>query len=353
MRIMTKLGMLIAVGLVAGAATVVSVSSQTDSTSAATTTAPARRTPDVPPAYAPKVLREKSDVDKATETRVMTEAARTAWAFVDRGYVPATGLVNPNSTWPYPTIWDIASSIGSYYAARGLGFITDEEYKTRTKLALGTLAKARMYRDFAYGRNYDARTGELVGLDQKPSEDGTGYSSMDIGRLLIWLKIVSRDPELAPLAQQVATRLDPKQIIQGGYLHGEQTTKEGHFKYQEGRLGYEQYAATGFALWGMNADKALRMAHNTRKTTVMGIPVWSDKRKLDRLTSEPFIMHGLELGLSGEMRELAWQTLALQAKRYEETGQITMASEDALNDKPHYFYYYCVYWAWSWTSRAG
>jgi hypothetical protein len=345
MRIMTKLGMLTAGVLVAGAATVVSVSSQTDSRPAATaaTSAPAARVPDVPPAYAPKVLHEKSDVDKATEMRVINDAAKTAWAFVDQGYVPETGLVKPSNTWPYPTIWDIGSSIGSYYAARGLGFITDEEYKQRTKRALETLAKARMYQDFAYGRNYDARTGELVGLDQKPSEDGTGYSSMDLGRLLVWLKIVSRDPELAPLAQQVAVRLNAKQIIKGGYLQGEQITKEGHFKYQEGRLGYEQYAATGFALWGMNADKALRMGHNTRKTGVMGIPVWADKRKLDRLTSEPFIMHGLELGLSGEMRELAWQTLALQAKRYEQTGQITMASEDALNDKPHYFYYYCVY----------
>src|SRR5688500_18140144 len=108
MRIMTKLGMLIAGGLVAGAATVVSVSSQSDSTPAATATAtaPATPIPDVPPAYAPKVLREKSDVDKATETRVITDAARTAWAFVDQGYVPETGLVNPNRTWPYPTIWD-------------------------------------------------------------------------------------------------------------------------------------------------------------------------------------------------------------------------------------------------------
>ena len=338
--IMTKLGILVAGGLVAGAATVVTVSSQSDTPQAATA---ASASVNGPPSYAPQVLREPAAIDKATEARVMDEAARTAWAFVDGGYSAATGLVSPNPTWAYPTIWDIGSALGSYHSARGLGLITDAEYKKRTKRALETLVNVRMYKDFAYGRNYDVRNGELVGLDQKPSEDGTGYSSMDLGRLLIWLKIVSEDPELAPLARQAALRMDPKQIIKGGYLQGEQITREGHFKYQEGRLGYEQYAATGFALWGMNADKALRMGHNVRKANVMGIPVWSDKRKLDRLTSEPFIMHGLEVGLTGEMKDLAWQVLALQAKRYEQTGQITIASEDAMNDKPHYFYYYCVY----------
>lgn len=341
MRIMSKLGMLIAGGLVAGAATVVTVGGKSDAPhqpaaidSAVISDAPS---------YAPEVLRAEPVVDSETEARVIADAAKTAWAFVDQGYSSSTGFVVANPTWPYPTIWDIGSALGSYYSARGLGLISEADYRARTKRALETLASVRMYEDFAYGRNYDARTGELVGLDQKPSENGTGYSSIDLGRLLVWLKIVSADPELAPLAQQVANRLDAKKIIRDGYLQGEQITRTGHSKYQEGRLGYEQYAASGFNLWGMKANRALQMKHNVRKVNVMGIPVWADKRKLDRLTSEPFIMHGLEQGLDGEMRELAWQTLALQAKRYEQTGQITMVSEDALNDKPHYFYYYCAY----------
>lgn len=342
MGIMTKLGMLSVGMFVAGAATVATIGSRTgaeESVDAAT-----HDEMQSPPAYAPRVLHEPVPVDKATESKLMGEAARSAWAFIDDGYVAKTGLVVANPTWPYPTIWDIGSALAAYYSARGLGIISDVEYKNRTKRALETLAHARMYQDYAYGRNYDANTGELVGLDQKPSEDGTGFSSIDLGRLLVWLKIVANsDPELAPLAAKVAQRLDAKRIIRGGYLQGEQITKEAKSAYQEGRIGYEQYAATGFGLWGMRADGALKMSSNRRNVKVMGIPVWADKRKLDRLTSEPFVMHGLEVGLEGDMRELAWQTLALQAKRYEDTGQITIASEDALNDKPHYFYYYCVY----------
>lgn len=334
MTIMSKLAVLAAGVLVAGAATVVGITAKSEPGNPSA----------LPPAYAPRVLHEPARVDKATETRVINDAARSAWAFIDQGYVAKTGLVVANPTWPYPTIWDIASALAGYYSARGLGMITHEEYKKRTLQALQTLEKARLYHGAAYGRNYDANTGELVGLDQKPSEHGTGFSTTDLGRLLVWLKIVANsDRELEPIAARVAKRIDPKRVIRNGYLFGEQITKTGKSSYQEGRLGYEQYAATGFQLWGMRADKALKMAHNRRVTNVMGIPVWADKRRLDRLTSEPFIMHGLEIGLSGDMRELAWQTLALQAKRYEQTGQITMASEDALNDKPYYFYYYCAY----------
>jgi hypothetical protein len=298
-----------------------------------------------PPTYVPAILTQPSGVDKATEQRAFDEAARTAWAFVEANYVPATGLTMAQNTWQYPTVWDIASGIGAYYSARGLGFITEEEYQRRTLHALQTLQKARLYSNAAYGRNYDARTGQLVGHDQKPSGSGTGYSAIDLGRLLIWLKIVSQDgPELARAAEAVARRIDPAHVVRNGYMHGETLTKEGELlKFQEGRIGYEQYSATGFQLWGMKADRAARAANNARKVTVQGLPMTADKRKLDRITSEPFILHGLEIGLTGEMEEMAWQTLALQAHRYQKSGTMTIASEDALNVKPYYFYYYCVY----------
>ncbi|MGQ0561210.1 MAG: DUF3131 domain-containing protein [Gemmatimonadota bacterium] len=341
---MNKLIILAVGSITAGAATLVSLAGGKTETPAAVAVHAARAAGADVPAYAPAVLRAPADVDAASEARVIADAAKTAWVFIDRAYSPSTGFVTANPNWPYPTIWDIGSALAAYYSARGLGYISDAEYRKRTRTALETLAAARMYHDIAYGRNYDSRTGELVGLDQKPARHGTGYSAIDLGRLLVWLKIVARsDPALAPLASRIAERLDERQLIRDGYLRGEQVTKTRTAKYQEGRLGYEQYAATGFALWGMNASRALKMAPNVRKSEIMDIPIWADKRGLDRLTSEPFIMHGLEIGLTGEMRELAWQTLSLQAKRYAETGQITMASEDALNDKPHYFYYYCVY----------
>lgn len=300
------------------------------------------------PAYAPAILREPSPASRAEEDAVYDRAARAAWALIDSRYRPATGLVDAQPTWPYPTAWDIASSLAAYYAARGLGFISDAEYQRRAARLLATMHAARMYHGVAYGRNYDSRTGELVGPDQKPHEHGTGYSAMDLGRLLAVLAVVARnDPDLAEAARAVATRIDAKRVIRNGYLTGtEISRKTGKpTEYQEGRLGYEQYAAAGFASWGMKPQEALNPGRNRKQASVLGIPVSADARGLDRLTSEPFVMHGLELGWDPPMRDMAWQTLSAQAARFEQTGQVTIASEDAINQAPWYFYYYCVYCA--------
>jgi hypothetical protein len=297
------------------------------------------------PTYAPKVLRQSVPVAGAEVDRVFSDAARAAWTQIDANYHPTTGLVNAQTTWGYPTAWDIASALAAFYSARGLGLITEEEYKRRASKLLATMQKARLYQGIAYGRNYDAKTGELVGPDQKPHPNGTGFSAMDLGRLLTILGIVARqDPDLADAARAVATRIDARRVIRNGYLQGTELNKSGKPEaYQEGRLGYEQYAAAGFGLWNMTASNAASIRANATRASVLGIPVTGDKRGLDRITSEPFIMHGLELGWNAEMREMAWQTLSAQAARYASTGKVTMVSEDAINKAPHYFYYYCVY----------
>lgn len=301
-------------------------------------------TPYVAPAFAPEPLR--ADAPAATEVdATFDRAARAAWAFIERHASPTTGLVAAQPTWDYPTVWDIASTLAAYHSAHLLGFIDRADYTRRSRQVLETLERARLYDGVAYGRNYDYRTGELVGHDQQPSENGTGYSAIDLGRLLVWLKIVATDvPELADLAERVANRVDESHIIRDGYMHGESLTEQDSvLAFQEGRIGYEQYAATGFALWDMTAANALDASINAGSASVLGVPITTDTRRLDRLTSEPFILAGLEVGWSDGMAEMAWQTLAAQARRYEETGQITIASEDAIARPPYYFYYYCVY----------
>lgn len=331
--------------LVAAVAIAAGVMLQCGSADARHERVPATTTATEIPAYAPKPLRDAVPVDAAAQDAKFDAAARAAWAQVDAMYHPATGLASAQPSWAYPTAWDIASTLAAYYAARGLGYITDAEYTSRASRLLQTMQRARLYEGVAYGRNYDAKTGELVGPDQKPHASGTGYSAMDLGRLLVILAVVARnDAGLADAARAVASRIDAKRVIRNGYLTGTELNKQGRPEsYQEGRLGYEQYAAAGFALWDMAPSAAVSARRNAAKASVLGIPMTADRRGLDRITSEPFIMHGLELGWSPEMREMAWQTLSAQAARFLSTGKLTMVSEDAINRPPHYFYYYCVY----------
>jgi hypothetical protein len=75
----------------------------------------------------------------------------------------------------------------------------------------------------------------------------------------------------------------------------------------------------------------------------MGHTLLHDKRGGDKLTSEPFVLMGMELGYDPEFVSLARAMLAVQEARYRETGTITMVSEDAIEVPPWYFYYYSVY----------
>ena len=298
------------------------------------------------PAYAPAPLKEPTPASRTEEDKLFDQAARAAWTLIDRSYYPATGFASAQPAFPYPTAWDIASTLAAYYSARGLGLLSQDEYLRRASKLLETMKTVRLFQGMAYGRNYDARNGELVGATQKPDPNGTGYSAIDLGRLLVVLAVVAKqDPQLADAARAVATRIDASRVLRNGFMWGsERNTKTNKQEnYQEGRIGYEQYAAAGFNLWNMNATAAANARASMTQTTVMGIPIAGDKRGLDRLTSEPFILHGLEMGWDPTVREIALQTLSVQAARFVQTGQITIASEDAINRAPYYFYYFCVY----------
>jgi hypothetical protein len=62
----------------------------------------------------------------------------------------------------------------------------------------------------------------------------------------------------------------------------------------------------------------------------MGVPLVADRRGHDHLTSEPFVLHGLELGWTPPLRELSMRMLEVQRERFKRTKQVTMVSEDAI-----------------------
>ncbi len=302
--------------------------------------APLREVRRVPqPAFRPDSLPD--------ERRVFQDAARVAWAYVEREYQPATGLVNSVASYPYATVWDVASGLAALHSAHRLGLLDDAEYGRRVRRALRTVREMRFYDGAAFNKNYSTRTGAIAGRDDRDrgaSARGYGWSALDIGRLLVWLRILRvGDPGLAPEIDPIVERLEFGRLVQGGYLRGETVGRRGRpFRYDEGRIPYEQYAAAGFALWGHRAEKALDLKENAFPITLMDVPLVADRRGNDHLTSEAFVLQGLELGWPPEMREVAVRVLEVQRERHRRTGKVTVVSEDALPTPPHYFYYYSV-----------
>lgn len=278
---------------------------------------------------------------------VFDQAARVAWAYAEREYQPATGWINSVASYPYGTAWDIASGLAALYCGNQLGFLPDAEYDRRMRLALHSLVRARLFDGVAFNKNYSTRTGAIAGRNDRDlgaTARGYGWSASDIGRLLVWLHVIrTNQPRFAPATDSIVKRLHFDRMVAKGYLWGETVGRSGrNFRYVEGRIPYEQYSAAGFAAWGARADSALSLHANALPVTVMGVPLVADRRGYDHLTSDPFLMSGLELGWTPEMRELAARVLEVQRERYGRTGQVTVVNEDAMPQPPYYFYYYSV-----------
>lgn len=282
----------------------------------------------------------------AEQRAFMLRSAKTAWAFVSRslsdvGFAPAT------DAYPYITVWDMASTLASIHSARELGFITPAQHGKMMDRAFRTMERMPLYDGGAYNKQYSSLSGSMVDRENHKSTQGFGWSVLDHGRFLVWLKIVGNgDPALAARAKAIVDRLDMSRLVKDGYIRGEDLDPAtGKVRtYQEGRVGYEQYAAEGFKLWGVNPELSLDFGANAMPVQVNGQTVLADNRGTDLLTSEPFVMMGLELGWPGQhWRPLSLSVLAAQEERYRKTGIVTMVSEDAVPDPPAYFYYYLLY----------
>ncbi|MDQ3070128.1 MAG: DUF3131 domain-containing protein [Acidobacteriota bacterium] len=296
-------------------------------------------------ASADLALAERRYLHFADDQQKLDEAAEIAWRYVKANYIPSTGLVAAVPNYDYATIWDLASSLAAIYCAGEMNMIDRKEADARLILAMQTLAGYELYQDVAFNKVYSVTSGAMVDRAERRSQRGYGWSTTDLGRLLVWLRILGTSREsLSKPAEAVVQRLKFDRLVQHGYLWGEDLDPKGaKRRYQEGQMGYEQYAARGFALWGHPAAHALDFDKNALPFTIMGQPLVADLRQRDRLTSDPFVLSGLELGW--EMREapLARAVLAAQEERFKRTGIVTIVGEDAMTEAPHFFYYYGVF----------
>jgi hypothetical protein len=280
------------------------------------------------------------------DSALVDRAARVAWDFFlarERAGGSGNGLMPATEGYDRVSIWDVGSTLAAYHSAHELGLLDERAFMERTGRLLETLASVPLYDDAVLNKAYVAADGTPAGADGAEGNQPTGWSALDLGRLLVWLHVVrTHHPGLAAQAERVVERMDLARTVQGGVL-GEGPDFAGRTQtYQEGKLGYEQYAARGFELWGHPAEQALDLHANAEPFDVDGTPLLRDRRGGERLTSDPFVLLGLELGWTAAERRLALGILDAQRRRWEATDQITIVGEDALDRPPHYFYYYGV-----------
>ena len=306
----------------------------------------------VPPEPAPRAL-----------TAQEQEWARIAWAYFERNYDPQTGLVHSVDGFPSATMWDTASYLLALLAADDLGVIEHKTFDIRLAKALVTLEQMPLYAGRLPNKAYDTGTLAMTDYRNQAADAGTGWSAIDIGRLLVPLNIIAwHHPVHTEAALRVLARWDLPALARHGELVGMQTDAKGQpAQVQEGRLGYEQYAAHGFGLMGLDVLRAADWRAHLQLVRVEGIDVCADDRDprvfgaQNFVESEPYVLAGLEFGWSGDARECAWRVYRAQELRYRKTGVLTAVTEDNV-DQPPFFVYNSVWSAgrpWATVTEKG
>src|SRR5262249_31346248 len=271
------------------------------------------------------------------------EMARIAWQYFAANQQSNTGMFNAVHNYPFTTLWDLGSALAGLVAAEQLGLLDSGQFATDLGLLLDTLAVLPLYHQELPNRAYDTRTGRMVDVKGRPSNIGSGWSTLDIGRSLIWLKIIATwYPRFATQVTQVVQRWNFARLRYNDEMHGTFFDGQREIVWQEGRLGYEQYAAAGYALWGMPLARA-QDYDTTQPVNILGVQLSYDTRDHAFLTSEPFLLGHMELGgVDDTFQQLTAALYRVQKRRWEESAVLTAVSEDSLDRAP-WFAYNTVY----------
>lgn len=270
--------------------------------------------------------------------------ARIAWRYFENNTHPETGLVNSADKYPSTTMWETGSYFIAVISADLLGLIEKEEAEARITLALGTLAQMRLFDDILPNKAYNVQTSALVDYGNRPIERGLGWSALDIARMVGALGQVQNSyPDLAPQIGTVMATWNLDQMVEDGRLIGGNIADENLRRDQEGRVGYEQYAAKAMMLFGFDMVNAYNAEDHLMVKEVLGQPIPVDSRLHRNITpaftvSEPYIFDGLEFGFDARSHRFATAIYLAQEARFRETGVLTAVSESHLDEAPYFVY---------------
>jgi hypothetical protein len=273
-------------------------------------------------------------------------AARVAWRYFEWNTHPTTGLVSSVQGWPSTSAWDLGSSVIAIVAAGELGLLPRADLDARLAAVLGTLERMDLFAGELPNKAYDASTARMTDYANVPAPGGIGFSAVDLGRLVSALVLAGDlHPEARDRVERVLARWNTCRLARDGELHGVHRDGDGNLRnLQEGRLGYEQYAAKALALLGLDTSRARTYARHLAELPVLGIPVPHDARDrarfgaVDALVTEPWALDALEFGLDAAAVPLARRVFEVQKRRWQRTGLVTALSEDHV-DRPPWFVY--------------
>ncbi len=295
------------------------------------------------------------DLDQRTEhelaeTRVLSEQelewAQIAWRYFENNYQSETGLVNSVDGYPAATMWDTASYMLGAISALRLHVITPDTFHTRMSKLLDSLAIMPLFEGELPNKSYNTTNLAMVDYTNAATDAGIGWSAIDVGRVLVPLNVLIWNyPEFTPQVRAVLNHWNIDAMLQEGLMMGTALDDQGNVIFvQEGRIGYEEYAAKSLSLMGYDVSKALLYVDFLQYEDIYGIDIPTDSRDPEvyhahnYVVSESYILDGLEFGFDFRSQEFARRVYAAQEARTADTGILTAVSEDNIDQAPYFVY---------------
>ena len=273
------------------------------------------------------------------------EWAEVAWRYFELNYQADTGFVNSVDKYPSTTMWDLGSYIYALISADRLSIIKKDEFDRRAKRLLSSLQKITLFDGILPNKVYNTISLKMSNYKDIIKSRGIGYSALDIGRLLSALQILKkRYPYLAKDIDAAIKRWDLSYLEKDNRVQGCIAKDNKKIFYQEGRLGYLQYASKSILLSGVGVFNSIQYTPYLSFKNIYGINIpydIRDRRDSDAnnyVLSEPYILDGLEYGWDYYSREFAYRIYKVQEERYKNTGILTAVSEGNIDKKPYFIY---------------
>lgn len=262
------------------------------------------------------------------------------------------GLVPARSGAPIASAWSMGDQVAATVLAHRLGLIGDREFDQRFTRLLTYFNTMPLAFGELPNRFYSTETGAMLGEDF--AEGQAGWSAVDTGRLLIWLRIAAAEhPEFAPFIRNAAARMNVCRVLSADQrLQAARPGENGTSYGPETLRGYDAYAVQGYRAWGLEASLP-EPSPADAEIDIGGtrFEVAEDVSNQAPVMTTPPAYLGLEFGFEPigaeageevaggyEAEELLTVIHDLQARRFTEEGMPTARADFRRSEEPFTLY---------------
>ena len=271
--------------------------------------------------------------------------AHSAWTYFAQFTDDLTGLAPVTSRSAAVGPWEMGATLLAIVSAGRLGLIPQKSVRKRLELCLQSIARLPLGGTKLPAYRYGVSSLRLLSAKGQPIRQATGWSARAIMRLVTGFIVTAHHlPNLAPeISMILNTWRMPSLLSHGRFQSGLIKPDGGTDHLPDLFLGYEQYAARAACLVNLAATKALDPREVLTGHKIDGILIPGDKRlganNRHAITAEPFLLEALEYGWRPDMLDIAASIFLAQKSRFEQTGQLTAHTEDALDQAPGFAYH--------------